>query len=346
MAVIVQAFEFVILRDYVESEYPGGVPAFCEAVPNNTYCSDNRLIRIGFMVKGDRDHFIRELNQRLPITRTTSAQLSPREMEVPNWLASGTCAGWPAVWLRGYPADPLTTPLWWTPNGIKYRATDDVEFVRRDGDVIVGRDRQTGEAVYSGRTQPEPEDLDYERLNQVYVKSVSIIDEFINLADRQGKALGFWGKRRLRKALRGLEGLVEQIPEHWNSWFFLGMGRRRLGEHESARDAFERAYRSNPGHKDLARELIGQHLKLGETKPAVELSRTLHEGYPDDISLQTNYAVALLLDAQLKRAAQVAKNAVERDPEDPINRNLVKVIDEIANGRRPQPRSLLELEGG
>ena len=55
--------------------------------------------------------------------------------------------------------------------------------------------------------------------------------------------------------------------------------------------------------------------------------------------------LALLLAGDVDEALGQAEQASARDPTDAINRNLLAVIREVKEGRRPRPKTLAELEG-
>jgi hypothetical protein len=49
MAVLCEAISVVIRRDSINTYYRGGWDKFFEAIPNQTFCTDGELIRIGFL---------------------------------------------------------------------------------------------------------------------------------------------------------------------------------------------------------------------------------------------------------------------------------------------------------
>ena len=63
------------------------------------------------------------------------------------------------------------------------------------------------------------------------------------------------------------------------------------------------------------------------------------------MGLQANVALALLLTSEIDEALDQAEQAAVRNPREEINQNLLAMGKEIKEGRRPQPRTLAELEG-
>lgn len=61
MAVLVEGISVIVRGSSIESRYPGGWSAFAKGVPNDTFCADTKLARIGFMQPSDVKDFIAEL---------------------------------------------------------------------------------------------------------------------------------------------------------------------------------------------------------------------------------------------------------------------------------------------
>jgi len=75
------------------------------------------------------------------------------------------------------------------------------------------------------------------------------------------------------------------------------------------------------------------------------IARRASELAPSDASLRCNLALVLLLTGSVDSARDEIRAARAMDPSDQIATLLSKIIDEVNNGRRAQPRSLAELEG-
>jgi hypothetical protein len=74
------------------------------------------------------------------------------------------------------------------------------------------------------------------------------------------------------------------------------------------------------------------------------MARRALELRPDDATLRCNLALALLFGGDDDGARSEAVGALSQDPNDAITRVVVKLIDDVACGRRPRPRSLPEAE--
>lgn len=64
MSVLVEANSIIVRRDALERAYPGGAAAYEVDCPNQTFCADAHLTRVGFMTPDDVSIFIERLEER------------------------------------------------------------------------------------------------------------------------------------------------------------------------------------------------------------------------------------------------------------------------------------------
>lgn len=57
MAVLVEAISVIVRVATIESHFKRGLDGYKEIVPNETFCTDGRLTRVGFMAPPDAAHF-------------------------------------------------------------------------------------------------------------------------------------------------------------------------------------------------------------------------------------------------------------------------------------------------
>lgn len=330
MALVLTAFDLVVRT----ADLPDGVAPFARAVPNRTFCTDGTLARASFMNAGDREHFAERL--RILPTALARVDLHRRAADVP-WLECGRYAGIDAVWLRGEPRDPLVVPVHWQPGEVNFTSAEEMqehlEYLGREGDVEVYRDKRTGQKVYSGRTQPSLSPADQKRLEGLRVRANELVGPFLLRREK----LGFFEKRTIRKGIALFEELLATIPDHWPTLWTLGMSLRALGEEEAALPRFRRAYELNPGQPDVGREYAGQCMRLGMAEDGVRVSRELHARFPMDVSLQSNLALALLIAGAVDEALSVGQAALAREPSDEITGALVGLIGKVKQGLVPRP---------
>ena len=61
MPVLIEAISVVVKKRAIEERFPGGVPGIVSQVPNQTYCDDGNLVRVGFMSPPDVQDFVGHL---------------------------------------------------------------------------------------------------------------------------------------------------------------------------------------------------------------------------------------------------------------------------------------------
>jgi tetratricopeptide (TPR) repeat protein len=287
------------------------------------------------MTAGDREQFAAGLG--LPPAALGRADLHRQAVDA-AWLECGRYAGTDAVWLRGGPREPLVVPVRWRPGAIAFHSGDDIdahlEYLGRDGNVEVYRDRRTGQKIYAGRTQPPPPSpAEQERLEGLRVRANELVGPFLT---RQEKP-GFFEKRTIRKGVALFEEALAAVPDHWPMLWTLGMSLRALGEEEAALPRFRRAYELNPGQADVGREYAAQCMRLGRAEDGVRICREVHARFPADAGLQANLALALLIAGAVEEALSVGQAALARNPSDGITRSLVDYIGKVKAGRVPRP---------
>ena len=64
MAVLCEAMSVIIRCDSIEAYYAGGRRTFDTDIPNNTVCTDNELVRVGFMVPDHLVQYVETLQAR------------------------------------------------------------------------------------------------------------------------------------------------------------------------------------------------------------------------------------------------------------------------------------------
>jgi tetratricopeptide (TPR) repeat protein len=63
---------------------------------------------------------------------------------------------------------------------------------------------------------------------------------------------------------------------------------------------------------------------------------------PSDVELLGNLSLSYLLAGRLEHARKAVDTALKIDPEDSINQIISRILSEIAEGRREQPKSLAD----
>lgn len=64
MAVLVEAISVIVRKDSIDNYYTGGWTGFKRAVPNQSMCTDEEVVRVGFMKSDDAVAFVEGLEQQ------------------------------------------------------------------------------------------------------------------------------------------------------------------------------------------------------------------------------------------------------------------------------------------
>ena len=166
MSVLVEAISVVIRLTTLRAKYPGGVQAYREDCPNNTYCADTHLSRVGFMVPDDVGAFIDRLERHGIVHVNGDASVDIvviDQMSGPtsfcDWVQSGRHAdGYSAAWKKGTIPGWFAHPSGWTPRPLKLTRIDNNEVDEcllwlKEGSVDVVLDFKTGREVFIGRVR-------------------------------------------------------------------------------------------------------------------------------------------------------------------------------------------------
>ncbi len=183
MAVLIEGISVVVRRDAIDERFPGGWDKFVSKVPNSTLCTDEELVRVGFMSPQDVQEFVVMLElHRLTFQQDGKAiHLAVVDQQrgptIPaDWLefakisfgdnGKKVAAAWlfegpriaAGVHLRAVEFNLATPNDWRFEESLSAKfgfvpnedVQDRLEFVRRENGVNVFRDRATGKLVFQG----------------------------------------------------------------------------------------------------------------------------------------------------------------------------------------------------
>ncbi|MCG3183537.1 MAG: Lipopolysaccharide assembly protein B [Planctomycetes bacterium] len=119
--------------------------------------------------------------------------------------------------------------------------------------------------------------------------------------------------------------LLARFPEFWEAHLFLGIALRRRQKWLEARGVLEhlKANQQLPG---IDKELTGIYSQLGQPGKALECAKQAMDAAPEDPTLLTNYAAALLENDKIDEAAKYAARAEMLMPGDEPTRKLQELI--------------------
>jgi cytochrome c-type biogenesis protein CcmH/NrfG len=177
----------------------------------------------------------------------------------------------------------------------------------------------------------------------LFRRGVALIRPHMQVVDEKATAPN---DDEVRVGIACLDRVLETNPSSWPALWIRGKAFQSLGDHDAAVVSFRSAYRLNPDHEDVARETAQELLQTRQFAEAVMVGRDICTRHPNDAGLQANLALDLLMNGEVAEAQKAVATAQKLDPNDAITKALAKRIDEIANGKRPQPKSFEELQRG
>lgn len=148
----------------------------------------------------------------------------------------------------------------------------------------------------------------------------------------------------LRRGIALYQAVVQYAPSNWNAFWLMGKTYQALNDHSSACDAFGKAFAIQKKNPDVAREYMLECLDLGRTNEAIFAAEHALSLEPRNSGLMANLALAYVMAGRNSEAMGKIEEAVRTDPTDKISITLRRVIREVRDGKRPQPRTVEDLE--
>lgn len=178
--------------------------------------------------------------------------------------------------------------------------------------------------------------------NAIFERGSQLISPHMQLLNRDPKVT-----RKVREqVLRGiadLDAVTAYNPENWAAYWIKGKGYQVLGDAQTANSEFKASFDIQKENPDVAREYASTCIDLGlgtEAVHAIEHAITLT---PDDAGLYANLALALLIRSKNAEAKDAINRSLEMSPDDQISRAVLKIVDEVISGERPQPKNMADL---
>lgn len=362
MAVSAAAASVIIRNSTIEARYPGGLASFSASCPNQTFCTDGTVSRVGFMTTIDAQTFIRQLvavgfAPTLEEAHSEIALVAQGEGFIYPcaWLQIGLFDGHHCAWLANTDRGNLFIPRSEQNSDIvtlsseEFRKKYELIGLRDNGRVEVYRHRENGEIRYVGRPYPPvlrkwwqfwkkrmQFSVDGQNHDQIFETAWNLIKPYIGyqLSDAP---VGNAGRKQLRQAIEMFNHILQFNPGNWAALWGIGIAYKCLHELEAAYTAFQRTYALERENPNVGRELAGICIALGKGEEAVRISREVMDRNPNDAGLASNHALALLIAGRVNEAEAAVEHAMSLEPEDPITRNLAKAINSVRANRMARP---------
>jgi tetratricopeptide (TPR) repeat protein len=345
MAIAIEAFTVVVKNEAIARLYPGGAETFKSNIPNQTFCADESLSRCSFMVEADAVTFFEELGSLgLRVEDGSDAVICDafhQEMRPDcDWLLMGTYQKSVIACLAGEDIKTIVGPPGWdpaTPKPLKFSTTAEaakrLKYLRSGGNVHAYWDRVDNVEVYIGRTQA-PLDLLFQQAGEIVVA---------NLRNPGAPPAMEEAKIDLHRAVEMLETVTERAPDVWRARWMLGKAWHALDRPELAYEQLSKAFELERDELANSKELAGICLELGRGDEAVRVATHAVGLSPRDPELVGNLALAWLIAGKPKEAESTIRAALAMNAEDQINKNVLRIIRQVASGERAQPKKLADL---
>ena len=341
MAVLIEGLCVVARRRAVAARFKGGEAAFIDFVPNRAFSVDESLFSVGFMSPPDADAFLAELQSRgLTFMRdgvtidVTAVDQHVGPTRPTRWIEFGqrTVLGHvvSAAWLAGSDSPRVSVPANWRFEGSLsensgFVSNEDFaehfEFVRRQDRLDVYIDRRSGREVYLGRPLIAGE-------SEAAIRT-RLRDLFHRVLAEEQRATDPRTAEASLQTLQSLLGEVEVLTggaghEMGSAHYVRGLVLRIMGNYEDASRSLMTAAELVPDDINTLLELV---LCLGELErhqEALPFARRGVEVAPANAGAWGNLAITLLFCGEREEGRLAIERALELDPEDQINRAVLR----------------------
>lgn len=369
MCVLIEGISVVVKKATINQKYYGGLTQYRSDCPNQTFCADEHLTRVGFQSPDDALRFAKQLEIRgfvfvkkgrfeelalvdalkgfikkcdwLSFSRIRAHTFnSDPEARISVCQLKGTEFGDLALPPDWNLEESLSTQLMFIPNDDIYER---LEFLREEDGVEIFRDKKTGKTLYLGR--PYAGGSEMKMGDDFLQKAVELVRPYLIYANASPKSPKTEeDRRKISEGIYYLKQAIQLNSLNWQAHWYLGKVFQAVSDFAGAYKNFIAAYEHEPENPDVCRELMKTCLDLGKTNEGVVIAYSVVQANPNKPEWLANLSLSLLLDTQLDEAREVAMAARKAYPTDVIPENLLILISEVQSGKTPQPRKFSDLQ--
>lgn len=336
----------VVIRNEALSRALGEDVGFESIAPNAMSYADECLSQASFMSPVDAEEFacgleLRGLNRDAENPDFVVVHAQDQSVHPPcDWLILFEYEQRLIATLRGNDSRTVIASELdadFDPDAIRHYSAEEIErqfeFVERKDNIDTYRHKETGELVYHTRRTETPD--------EVFSRAFETVWRLRREPGTPAKSGD--DASALEQPIADLQSLVAKHPDVAKPALALGMAWFAIGKADAARRQLDRAAELDPENTITLKELGGICLHQGDFETAVRVAARAVAVKPDDPELLGNLAVSQLLAGDGPKARQSITHALKLDPGDTINRNIEGIIGDVVDGRRENPRTLLEL---
>ena len=344
MPVLVEAISVIVRTAAIHAKYAGGWTTFLLDVPNQTLCFDDDLVRVGFMSPVDVKHYANALaakGLKVADGKCTDAVdfvvIDQREGPTAqcDWAEfyrltvlelGGTIS---VCRLRGNQSHRVALPENWNYNSSLSRKhefvpnekmQDQLRFLRRDGELDVYLNIETGSEVFIGRANSS----EFADLEAVCASALAL-DSQIEAArnsDDDLKVDRICDEIR-NKLLPRAKALCTEATEHQAFAFFAyGLVLRVLKDYQNAIEQFRQSLVLSPNTINTLLEITLCFSQAGQLIQAETYARKAVSVEPTSASAWGNLAMTLIEADKKQEAFEAISRAVKLDPNDEKNKYI------------------------
>ena len=177
----------------------------------------------------------------------------------------------------------------------------------------------------------------------IFGKGAALVKGSIQLDKQTLGELGFFEKKRLKRALTYFEKASSLAPTNGAPMLFIAKIKQRLGEFESSLEWLKKANSVEPNNLILAIETSAALGRLEKHKEAATVLENACKSHPADPRIWSNLGLSYLMAGETNSAVKTFEYLVQIEPDFPTNKKLFDLASEIALGEKSTPRNEAEL---
>lgn len=151
-------------------------------------------------------------------------------------------------------------------------------------------------------------------------------------------------RKQILQGIAYLDAVTTYNPKNWTAFWFKGKGYQALGDHKTSYREFKAAYVLQQTNPDVSRELAYACMQLGMGDEAIEVSLHAVTANPNNAGLYANLGLAYLIAGKNDSAKYAIEKSLKMDPRDKISQAALAMVQDVIDGRRPQPKKYSDLE--
>jgi len=336
MAVLILGVNVVIKVDVINRLYPNGIQGVEDECPNQTFCTDGNIARIGFMNFNDANAYTNKLKDYGMTHKISGICIDFTQFSGELGLEPGCDwinldqdkIGYFFAWLSGTEQGQIILPAGFEPdpskNSLIYYSPEDsekyLEFVRVEGNIRVFRDTRTGETRYVGSTRRLQEDAFESHVRELISSSYQLAELACQARDVEDSAE--LQKINLELSEIAKESILIATDDVQDSIFLAGIVHRHLEKWSDAISWYQRYVAKHQFNPDVWQEMGLCFAYLGDNEESLKMARRAYELNPSNPILLGNLASALDAVGKIDEAVTFIHKALLIDPSDTFNQMI------------------------